>query len=148
MPAASIPIVAMPLPLPVLIFLGVGVLLLVGAFVDVVRGRARRARWTRVEGVVVGYRTRHHRRDGRLRKMHHPIVEYAVGDRRLRHESSVSTSTPRHEIGAALPILFDPAQPDEAIIDAFGVKYFVALVLGGIGAGFVGVAGWLSTQPP
>lgn len=136
------------MPMQGLIFLGVGAVLLGWSMVDVLRGRARRARWTRVDGVVVGYRARHHRRDGRLRTMHHPIVEYAAGDRRLQHESPVSTSSPRHEIGAALPILFDPAKPDDAVIDAFAVKYFVPLVLAGIGVVFVGVAGWLSTQAP
>lgn len=114
----------------------VGAVLLLAALVGFVRKRATLARYHRTTGAVVGHRVRHTVRKGRRRTFHHPLVQFDAGGRACVHESRVSTSQPRRELGAPVPVLYDPANPDEACIDEVSEKYFVVLLLGAIGLVF------------
>lgn len=129
------------------VFATLGAALVVGAVVSTLRKNARLAKFGRTVGTVVGYRVRQTVRDGRRRTFHHPLVRFEVNGHAFVHESPVSTSRPRREVGATVPMLFDPAAPSEACIDEVLEKHFVALLLSAIGAVFVGVGAWLSTLP-
>jgi hypothetical protein len=105
--------------------------------------RARLARWTRVVGVLVGHRVRQTFRKGRRRTYHHPIVRYQAAGREWLHESPVGTRQARRQVGDPVPVLHNPAQPDDACIDEVGQKYFVQLLIGTIGAIFTATGAWL-----
>jgi hypothetical protein len=66
--------------------------------------------------------------------VHHPQVQYERQGVACMHDSAVGTSQPRWEVGTALPVVYDPASPDDACIDTVGEKYFVALWLAAAGA--------------
>jgi len=111
----------------------VGACLLLVALAVFLRRRARLSRWVSTTGVLVGYRVRATRRDGRRRTYHHPLVQYERQGVACMHDSAVGTSQPRWEVGAALPVLYDPASHDDACIDTVGEKYFIALWLAAAG---------------
>jgi hypothetical protein len=125
------------------IFLGLGVLLMTTSLGMAVRKARRLARWTRVEATVIGHRVRHAVRKGRRRTFHHPLVRYVAAGQEHVHESSVSTSQPRREVGATVALRYDPHVPADACIDEFREAHFVALVVGGIGLVFTAVGLWL-----
>lgn len=125
-----------------------GPTLTLGAVVMLLMRRARFATWTRGVGTVVAFRVRHSRRDGRTRTYYHPQVRYLAGGREWLHESPVSTSQPRREVGASVVMIHDPAQPQEACIDEVAEKYFVSLLIGAIGVGFTAVGLWLLLRVP
>lgn len=131
---------------PALVFGGVGALLVLGSLAAFVRTRARLGGYRRARGAVVDFRVRHATRDGRTRTYYHPRVRFEAGGRVFVHESSVSTSEPRRQLGDAVDLLHHPDNPDEACIDELAEKYFVHMVVGAIGAVFCGVAGWLAAR--
>lgn len=116
--------------------------LLLVALAVFLRRRARLVRWVSTPGLVIGYRVRATRRDGRRRTYHHPQVRYEAHGVACVHDSAIGTSEPKWEVGSAVPLLYDPAQPQEACIDTPGEKYFLAMFLGAMGAIFsaVGIA--------
>lgn len=125
------------------VFLGLGLLLMTTSIVMVVRTVRRLSRWTRVAATVIGHRVRSAVRKGRRRTFHHPLVRYVVEGREHVHESPVSTSQPRREVGATVELRYDPHAPDSACIDELPEAHFVALVLGGIGLVFTAVGLWV-----
>lgn len=56
-------------------------------------------------------------------------------------DGTVSSEPPSYEIGEKVGVLYDPARPDEAIIDSFLERYFVVLMLGGMGGLFTLIGG-------
>ncbi len=124
-------------------FAALGPTLALGAAVTLLRRRARFSTWTRGAGTVVGFRVRHSRRDGRTRTYYHAQVRYLAGGREWVYESPVSTSSPSREVGDAVAMIHDPAQPQEACIDEVTEKYFASLLVGAIGAVFTAVGVWL-----
>ncbi len=68
-----------------------------------------------------------------------PVYEYEVDGQSYRHESSVSSSS-RPTIGETETMLIDPSDPDEAKADTFMDKWFLATLLGGLGAVFAGIS--------
>ncbi|MEZ4391565.1 MAG: DUF3592 domain-containing protein [Polyangiales bacterium] len=126
-----------------LVFAALGPTLVAGAALTLLRRRARFSTWTRGVGTVVGFRVRYSRRDGRRRAFYHPQVRYEAHGQPRIHESPVSTSEPRREVGASVRLIHDPAQPQEACIDEVVEKYFASLLVGAIGAVFTAVGVWL-----
>lgn len=114
--------------------------LAVGLFV---RQHLRLARWVRVRGTVVGHRVRRTVRDGRRRTFHHPLVRFPAGGREWVHESPLSTSQPRRDVGAQVELLHAPDDPEQACIDEVREKHFVSLLVGAIGVVFTATGFWL-----
>lgn len=124
-----------------MVFTVVGAVFALGAAVMAVRQWRRLAGWTRITGIVIGYRLRRTIHNRRRRTVHHPRVRYVVAGRELVHESQVSTSRPRRTVGAEVRLRHDPTAPEQAYIDELGEQYFPHLLIGAIGVGFV-LAGW------
>lgn len=129
------------------VFAGLGVLLAVGAFVGFVRRRALLATWTRAPGVVVSYRVRQTRRNGRRRTFYHPLIRYEAAGREWIHEMPIGSNHKGRAVGEPVPLLFDPKQPQEACVDGVRERYFVSLVVGAIGVVFTATGTWLLTLP-
>ncbi len=130
---------------PALVFATVGGGLVAFSGYSAVRLQTKLAAFRHTTGTVIGHRVRHTRRDGRRKTFHHALVRYETDAGAYTHESSVSTSRPRRALGDSVPIVYDPAKPEDAYIDEAGEKHFVSFVLGGIGTIFVITAAWLTT---
>jgi hypothetical protein len=77
-----------------------------------------------------------------------PIVQFTAEDgRTIEFSSGVSSNPPAYDVGEEVSVLYDPAKPTDAKIDAFWQVHFVTVVLGGIGSLFFIVgAGLILTQ--
>jgi hypothetical protein len=73
-----------------------------------------------------------------------PIYEYVVDGRAYRHEASVSSSS-RPELGSVETMLVHPQDPSDAKPETFLGQWFLAALLGGMGAGFTLVSLALAT---
>jgi hypothetical protein len=124
----------MPRILP-LVFGLVGLGLLVGAGFTATNTRNLLAVAEEVPGVVVDYTTS--TSDGST--TYSPVYEYEFEGRTYRHETNVSTSG-RPTVGETETILVDPADPSEAMPDTFMDKWFLPVLLGGMGILFTGIA--------
>jgi len=69
-----------------------------------------------------------------------PKVEFHDADG-ARHvfTSSVSSSPPRYSTGETVEVIYAPGSPDEAVIDSFSDRFFLPLVLGGLGTLFAAI---------
>jgi hypothetical protein len=122
------------------VFFGVGATLVLLGLGLAWRRRRRIASWHRTEGVVVGHRVRRSRRDGRTRTYHHPQVRFEAAGHAHVLDSPIGHSQAKWEVGARVPVRFDPHRLDDACIDTFGQHYFVSSVVGAIGSVFVVVS--------
>jgi uncharacterized protein DUF3592/TIR domain-containing protein len=74
-----------------------------------------------------------------------PVVEFKIaGGRSVTFRSSFGSSPPAHEVGEAVPVLYDPRQPSNATIRSFFVLWgpalglvFFGAVFGAIGLGLL-----------
>jgi hypothetical protein len=71
--------------------------------------------------------------------MYTPTFEYEFNGQSYTHVSSTSTSSKEFEIGQTISILVDPKDPQEILVNSFMEKWFVPLLLGGIGIVFTGM---------
>lgn len=126
-----------------MVFAVVGLALTVGAAGMAIRQRLRHSTWIRVVGTVVGHRVRQVVRDGRRRTRYHPHVRFWANGREWVHESPLSASQPRRELGAPIKLLHDPTDPEQVCIDEFLEKHFASLLIGTIGVVFTGTGLWL-----
>jgi hypothetical protein len=97
--------------------------------------RRFRARALRAEASVIDYRieTDRQERDGQetFTDLHRPVFRYRDASGIERQAlSRVATAPPAYAMGALVPILYDPARPDEAVPETGQVGQRVPLVLG------------------
>jgi hypothetical protein len=64
-----------------------------------------------------------------------PLVEYSYLDTLRQYQSSFYSSPPDYEVGQQVPLLLNPENPNEAIIDSFNDRYLISVIFGGV-AGF------------
>jgi hypothetical protein len=108
----------------------VGLGLLVCALLYRRRLRARASRYERTPATVID-NVESPSESGFL---HHPVVEYFVGDVRFTLTGSVGSSW-KKKIGTKLTVMFNPANPVDAhLVEGY---YFAVVVLLVLGAGFV-----------
>jgi hypothetical protein len=96
------------------------------------------SRCVKVEGVVAAHEQRTTRRRNRRHVIHVPVVEYRVNGRVLRVTGTVGASTPRHPVGAVVPVFYAPQQPAEAVVGTWEENWFLPLLFG-----VFAVTGWL-----
>ena len=100
--------------------LGIAAALALAAWLIRIWDARFRARARRASGTVIGFRveTERQERDGEetFTDLHRPVFRYrdAMGVAR-EALSRVASSPPAYETGAVVPILYDPARPQEAV---------------------------------
>lgn len=67
------------------------------------------------------------------------LMEYEFRGKTYRFKSPFGSSQPDHQIGDRVALLVDPDQPGEPEEDTFFGRWFVTLLLGGMGLIFTGV---------
>lgn len=74
--------------------------------------------------------------------MYRPVVEFtdAAGNRR-EFSSDISSSSSEFSRGETVDVIYDPAQPENAIIDSFMERFFLPLIFGGLGSIFALIGG-------
>lgn len=71
-----------------------------------------------------------------------PILEFrTAGGQRVRIEGKISASPSPYKIGERVFVFYDPAEPGDALIDAFIERWFLPLLFGGFGTVFLLVGG-------
>lgn len=121
------------------IFAGLGGLFVVAALVIVVVSATFFADAVHASGRVVALR---HGDDG----MAAPVVAYTARDGRERLYQSSTYTNPPYQVGDAVDIAYDPADPDSAAIDSWTSRWLLPTIFGGIGSvhGTVGLVGLLT----
>lgn len=68
----------------------------------------------------------------------YPVVEFTAADgRAVRYQSSVGSSRPSQQVGQAVEIVYNPANPQDARVNSFTEVWLWPVVLLGMGAVFV-----------
>lgn len=66
-----------------------------------------------------------------------PLVEYTYLDTLRQYQSSFYSSPPDYEVGQQVPLILNPENPNEAIIDSFNDRYLISIIFGGVGGFFL-----------
>lgn len=71
-----------------------------------------------------------------------PLVRFVAADgRSVEFTTSTSSSPPAYSVGERVRVLYRASSPEEAAIDGFLALWLGPLILGGVGAGFLGIGG-------
>jgi hypothetical protein len=128
---------------PLIILLGLGMLGGGGWL-----GMERQAFLERAEatnGTVVDFERHTSTSDGRTTTTYHAVVDFsAPGGERIRFTHESGSSHPSLKRGDAVRVLYDPADPQEAIIDGGWQNWLATIILGGMGLIMLaaGIAMW------
>ncbi len=121
------------------IFLTVGLLCLTVAGFVYRHARVFAAHAERAEGQVVDV-TRRLARPGERTGTYSSVFRFTTRDGRTAEVSTgVRSTSARHREGQKVKVLYDPRDPQEAVIDSFLDRYFLLIVLVPIGLGFTAV---------
>ena len=94
----------------------------------------------RISGKVLEYeRVITYDSAGRPMTMFAPLIEYQLQGKTIQYHSTTSYSNLPYEVGELVPLLVDPAHPQEPEIDSFFDRWFVTLLLSFMGLVFTGV---------
>lgn len=63
----------------------------------------------------------------------YPVVEYTVDGERYEFEASSGSNPPAHEVGEAVEVAYDPADPGQAELAGIGGALILPLIFGGLG---------------
>jgi hypothetical protein len=111
------------------IFLAVGLGCLTGAAFVYRHAQAFAGRAERAEGRIVDvvYRSA---RAGERQGTYTSVFRFTTRDgRTLQARASVAGSSARHRVGDPVSVLYDPRDPQEAMVDSFVDRYFLLIVL-------------------
>ncbi len=120
------------------IFLAVGLLLLAGSGYAIVREMEFRQGAIETDGQVVEMLPRSSRDgDGRNARTYAPVFVFALPDgTKQRVEGTVATNPPCCTVGETIRVRYRPEAPERAQMAGFMQSWFVATLLGGMGAVF------------
>lgn len=77
--------------------------------------------------------------DGRTSRTYTPVLTFNLPNgKEVRVEGSVASNPPCCSVGDAVRVRYDPARPERAAMVGFMESWFVAVLLGGMGAVFTG----------
>ncbi len=77
--------------------------------------------------------------DGGSTLMYSPVFEYEYNGETYTHTSNSSTSSPDFEINEEAEIFINPDSPGTALVNSFMERWFVVVLLGGMGTMFTGM---------
>jgi hypothetical protein len=113
-----------------LLFVPLGLALLVGAVVTIVKDRAAAARSVVATGRVIQV--------VHTNRVYCPIVEFTASTGQVvQFQSPFGTMPAMHEAGQAIAVRYDPAQPQMAWVDSDLTTWLIPAVLAGVGVLFL-----------
>ena len=118
-------------------FTAVGALFFFGTLAAIVAKARARRHWSRTSGVVTRNTELLSRQE---RTLLAPVVEFTNREgQTITFTSAAATSWRRYAPGRRVPVLYNPALPDDAEIATFASRWFGPLTLMIIGAFFLGL---------
>jgi hypothetical protein len=116
-----------------LILRGIGLAMLLGGAALFRIHRQRRAQWTATTGRVIemirSSSPSRHRSRALL-----PVVEFtSAAKKRIRFNGEVASWPPRYKVGDRAKVLYDPQNPDHAIVDDSDSSWIAPAILAGMG---------------
>ncbi len=122
------------------IFMSLGAIMLVIAVYFLISNYQFSERAIPVKGKVIDYDSYQSRDDdGGSTTMYTPTFQYEFQGKTYTHKSSTSSSSRSYEIDELVDVLVDPEEPNEVLIDSFWEKWFVSVLLSGMGITFTGM---------
>lgn len=118
----------------IFVFIGIG--LGGGAYYTGLDMVAKVQGWDSVQGKVVDFRSRYNSSSDGSGNTYYSVVEYKESGQKIRFEDSVGSSHRLHKRGAQVDVLYDPRNPDAAIIDRGVFNWGVSVCLA-LGAFFI-----------
>jgi hypothetical protein len=120
------------------IFGSIGLAMLIIAAILVGNSQSFSEKATRAAGVVVELDPSYSS-DGTT---YAPIVRFlTTEEQEVVFRSSVSSSPPSYEVGEQVEVLYDPANPDDAVIDSVWQVYLAPMIVGFVGGVFFLIGG-------
>ena len=104
----------------------VSVALCGGSAWNYLRLQRRFATWKRTQGTVVSITKELHSDDDGSRYMYAPVVRFRAGGEDATFQDAIWTGGPSHEVGARVPLRYDPDDPSQATLEGWR-PYFVTL---------------------
>jgi Protein of unknown function (DUF3592) len=93
-----------------------------------------------IKGIVLNYSSYESKSDdGRYTTMYTPTYQYQFEGKTYTYTSSTSSSSQEYDVNEAVDVLVDPQEPSEVLIDSFWERWFVVILLGGMGTLFAGM---------
>lgn len=107
-----------------------GIAALIGCAAVFVRQRRKWESWKTAQGAVVRVESKATTPGN---PHYYPVVEFrTAGGEVVQHESETGFYPARHQVGQRVPMLYDPARPQDALMDS-GEKWFGVAALAGFG---------------
>ena len=123
-----------------LLFIGIGLIMLISVAYIVMDNNKLSKRAIVTTGVVLSYSTYFSNdEESSGSTMYTPTFEYSFNGKKYTKQSDLSSSSRVFEIGDEVEILVDPDEPQNALINSFWERWFMAVVLGGMSTMFVGL---------
>jgi hypothetical protein len=114
------------------ILAAVGVLILLIAGFLIVRTRRFLARSVATQGMVIAYARSSGSEGG---STYRPVVRFTLADGRVsQFADGLATNPPSYAVGAAVPVRYDPFDPEQARIDSRMRLWLVPSILVAVGA--------------
>lgn len=70
---------------------------------------------------------------------HQPVIDFEYEGTMHSYYSSVSSSPPSYHMGEEVEIFVNPADPDDVMVNTFTERWFLIVLLGGMGVMFFGI---------
>lgn len=122
------------------IFMGLGAIMLAIAVYFLISNYQFSERAITVKGKVTDYESyQSGNDDGGSTTMYTPTFQYEFQTKTYTHKSTTSSSSRDYEMGELVEVLVDPNNPNEMLIDNFWEKWFVSVLLSGLGIMFTGM---------
>src|SRR6267142_1908706 len=105
-----------------LLFFVIGLVVLIGSVVAILKTRSRIANSLSADGLVTAFATEM----GRSGYLYYPVVQFKIpSGQTISFQSSVGTSRPGYSVGQQVKVLYDGRNPQEAEIDALSSLWLV-----------------------
>jgi hypothetical protein len=114
----------------------IGVILFAVTWSQISQTWDRLARGQTTMGNVIGYDDKYDYDEGTTD--FYPVVRYSLAQGGLSTFTSSAGGMKTYDIGAEVEVLYDPAQPENAVIKSFKELYLAAILTGLLGAVFFG----------
>ncbi len=92
-----------------------------------------------VTGTVVAYHSHISYDDNSSTTMYAPEFEYLVKGKTYNYVTSSSSSFKSYALGDEVEVMVDPDNPEEVLVNTFMEKWFLPVLLGGMGLVFAGM---------
>jgi hypothetical protein len=113
------------------IFGGLGALMMIGAGIMFMYDYNAASKSVKTRGIVIEFRYD----EGAAS----PVVSYEWNGAEYTYYSTTYSDPPSFQIGEEVELFVDPSDPTNAMINSFSERYLGIIILGGLGAMFLGI---------